>query len=347
MERPDLSGVAPDVVAYLEALEQEVSRLRVEGIVEVESDEAFEPSEPPTTINVITISAHGLAKRTPRHYYSRQRRGGMGVFDLETADNDFPAFLLLADAGAGLTLVTDQGRAFRFAVDDLPESPVHSRGRSILDRIPLRVNEQLALVFADALETEKSAYLALVTCRGQVRRIGNQYLGKNLQSGTVLYNVAEGGPPAAACWTTGNEELFIITKSGLGIRFSERLVPVRGCLGIRVDPNDEVVGVAATGVEGGVFILNHEGKGTMRLLSGFSANKSPGAGGKVAMRAEQIVGAAGVGERHDLLLISRLGKIIRFGAAEVPAKEGAVQGVNCMSLRADECMALVASPGVG
>ena len=72
----------------------------------------------------------------------------------------------------------------------------------------------------------------------------------------------------------------------------------------------------------------------------FGANKSPGAGGKTVMKSEALVGAMIVSPNHDLFAISRLGKIIRFQAAEVPAKEGLVQGVNCMALRADECVAL-------
>ena len=80
-------------------------------------------------------------------------------------------------------------------------------------------------------------------------------------------------------------------------------------------------------------------------MTGFGANKAPGAGGKVAMKADALVGALAVAEGFDLFLISRLGKLIRFQASEVPAKEGVVQGVNCMSLRSDFCAALSAGFG--
>jgi DNA gyrase subunit A len=118
---------------------------------------------------------------------------------------------------------------------------------------------------------------------------------------------------------------------------------MRGCLGMRVDPGDRVVSVVPVKPEGGVFLLSEDGKGTIRLMSGFSANKSPGAGGKVAMKAKAVVGATAVDEESDIFIISRLGKIIRFRAEEIPAKEGAVQGVHCMALRADECVALVST----
>ena len=128
-------------------------------------------------------------------------------------------------------------------------------------------------------------------------------------------------------------------------------MPVRGCLGIRVMPGDEIIGIAAAGPEDGVFLLTGEGKGTIRLMNGFAANKSPGTGGKVAMRTEDLVAVLGVrldpnvqasGET-DLFVISELGKLIRFSASEVPPKEGVVQGVNCMKLRNDQCVALTSS----
>jgi DNA gyrase subunit A len=342
VERPDLSNLPPEVVAYIEALEAALEHPAAGD----ERELALEPSEPPTTINVVTISTNGLAKRTPRHFYTRQRRGGMGVFGMDVVDGDAPKFLVLADVEAGLTVITDHGRAFRVHVAELTETPVAGRGKSILERFPLRSTEHLALVVGDPLPGQPSTFLVLVTVRGQVRRIGSQALGKNLQPGTVLYNVTEGGPPAAAAWSTGNDDLLIATHAGLAIRFAERLAPVRGCLGLRVDPSDGVVGVAAADAEtGGAFMVGNEGKGTIRLYSGFSANKAPGSGGKTLMKVEHLVGMHAAREQDDLFVVSRLGKIIRFATAEVPAKEGVVQGVHCMALRADECVAVAVSPG--
>ena len=90
LNRPDLSQVAPDIRSYIEALEAELDELRGQASRSAQRESTLEPSEPPTTINVITVSQSGLIKRTPRHLYSRQRRAGMGIFDLETAEDDPP-----------------------------------------------------------------------------------------------------------------------------------------------------------------------------------------------------------------------------------------------------------------
>ena len=122
--------------------------------------------------------------------------------------------------------------------------------------------------------------------------------------------------------------------------------PQSGCLGIRLAKGDVVSAVAPANDESGVFLMSSDGKGTIRLMQGFAANKSPGGGGKVALKTDHLVSAAPVdasANATDLFVISRNSKIIRFQADEVPPKTGVVQGVNCISLRADEVTAVVAA----
>ncbi|MEM7532827.1 MAG: DNA gyrase C-terminal beta-propeller domain-containing protein [Chloroflexota bacterium] len=354
LERPDLSGVPQEVLDYIEALETQVaSKRRKSSRARKEENEVIdvpmELSEPPTTVQLITITASGVAKRTARHHYTRQRRGGMGVFDIEADPDDPPKFLIPAEIDAGLVLVTSHARAFHLSVESIIETDVRGKGESILAQFPLREDETLSLIFPDkAFDYQGGSHLALVSKRGQVRRIGAQYLSRNLKPGTVLYDVKNGGAPAAACWTTGGiDDIFIATRKGKGIRFAEKQVPMRGCLGMRVDPSDEVVGIACVPDDGGLFMVNSDGKGTVRLMSKFTANKSPGAGGKIAMKTDSLVGLytviPGVESKDDAFVISELGKIIRFQTAEVPAKEGVVQGVNCMALRGDTSAAMTVS----
>jgi DNA gyrase subunit A len=339
-ERPNLDHVDPAVRAYIETLEAELEHLRQskERPRRRTATEA-EPCEPPTTFNVVTVSTAGLAKRTPRHLYSRQRRGGMGVFDLETSEDDPPAFLTIADESQNLILITDQARAFRLPMSALPESPVHSRGQSLVTQLDLNLDEYPSLVLPDSSGT----YIALLTRRGHVRWMASHLLGDKLHPGTILYEAEKFGPPAAACWAPGDGDLFIATRQGRGIRFASRQVPVSGCLGIRLERDDVAIAITAVRHDSGVFLLSADGRGTIRLISGFRANKAPGSGGKVAMKTDHLVGATAVSDGDDVFVVSQLGKIIRFQAAEVPPKEGVVQGVNCMALRADETTAVAVS----
>lgn len=334
IERPDLSEVAPEVVAYIEALEAELAERS-----EDQPERASIPQEPPTTINVISLSQHGRAKRTPRHFYGRQRRAGMGVFDLETTPPDFPAHLALADEEGNLLLISNHGRAFRLPVNALVETPVRAAGSLALGSLSLRENERIAGILpADGPQGGK--YLVMVSQRGWVQRVRDGYLGKSLINGMSFHNVKDGGLITAACWTNGDGDLFIATRQGKGIRFRESQASERGCLGLRVDVGDEVVAVTAVYPHSRVFMITHEGKGTVREMETFAAYKAPGAGGKAVMKTEKLIGALTINEGDDLFIISQLGKIIRFAADEVPPKEGAVQGVNCMALRNDEVTAV-------
>ena len=349
-ERPNLSGVTPAVLAYIEALE---ARLAVgSGAADGSDAEGaehlsampLEPNEPPTTLNVITVSANGLAKRTPRHLYARQRRGGMGIFDLEAPEDDSPAFVLVADEAADLLVLTSLARAFRLPVNHVGEGPVRARGASILAGLGLPAGERLTAV----LPAGRGVALALVSEKGYARVLPAHVAGAAMAPGTTLLRTGEFGPLAAACWTGGEGDLFVATQRGMAIRFPERALPLPGGLAIRLEAGDRPVAVEAVQPPEGeaIFLLGADGHCTIRLMAGFAANKAPGGGGKVALKTDHLVAALAVSGADDLFILSRLSKIIRFRRDEVPAKEGVVQGVNGMALRADECVVATTSPTV-
>ncbi len=348
--RPDLSNIDPTILAYIIALEAEISRLSQKGSrprpkVEMDGEEAplneiEEPNEPPTTLNIITSTSAGVAKRTARHFYTRQRRGGMGVFGVDLPSSETPAILSLADAGQNMILLTNQARAFRLPVSAIPETAINARGESFLGRLVLQPGEHLVSLLPDMV----AGYLALVSQRGMVRLLRHHVFGEYMKPGTLLFDEKAFGSLTAACWTPGDGDLFIATRQGRAIRFAEKLVPPTGGLGIRLTDSDEPVGITAVYDDSRVFLLGEDGRGTIRLIQGFSPNKAPGAGGKTAMDTDHLVGAAAVTDKDDIFVISRLGKIIRFPSVEVPPKEGVVQGVNCMSFRADGAVAFLVSP---
>ena len=351
MQRPDLSGVDPAIREYIEALERELalargSRSRVraarsqEAAPEPEPEEEPQFFEPPTTLQVIAVSASGAAKRTARHLYGRQRRGGMGIYDLDTPESDPPKWLLALDESSSLLLVTNRARAFRIPVADLPSAPVRGRGKPLAGGLGLYPGEQVAAV----MPGERSTYVAFLSEKGWALCLAGHILGANLSPNLVLFDVTKYGAPVAGCWARSDQDLLMATRKGLAVRLGVKKVPNQGCLGIRVDPDDAAVTIAAVGEQDGLFLLGADGKGTIRMMPGFASFKAPGAGGKALLKTDNLAGAARLGEKDDLFVISRSSKIIRFAAADIPPKEGVVQGVNCMALRNDECVALVSTP---
>ncbi len=342
-ERPDLNNIAPEIRTYIESLEAELDRYRgldQANLEETVTDtEELSPNEPPTTTNILAISALGVAKRTPRHLYARQRRGGMGVFDLDISDEDAPACLCAADESQSVILFTDQARAFRLPVNFLTEASVRERGQTLKPKVTLEAAEKPVAI----LPFQAKGAIALVSQRGMVRYLRFHVFGEHMKAGASMFNLAQFGPLAAACLTGGDDDLFVATRNGRAIRFSEKLIPPQGGQGIRLEADDEVVAIAAVQPESQVLLIDAVGRGTIRLMAGFAPNKSTGGSGKIAMNTTSLISAITLANNDDIFLISRLSKIIRFRANEIPVKEGVVQGVNCMALRADTVVAVAIS----
>jgi len=345
IQRPDLSNSPPNIREYIESLESELEILlagakkKKKSRDERKVEARAEIAEPATTINLIVATADGFAKRTPRHEYIRQRRGGMGIFDIETKEEHPPSLLVIADRDQYLLAITNQARVFRIPVKAILETEVRSRGLSIVNKIGLLPDESLSVLLPDKTE----GYLAAISENGMVRLLRHHVFGEYMKPGTPLYNHINFGLITAGCWTPGDADLFIATKKGRAIRFSEKLVSPKGSQGIRLSPGDSPIGITSVTDSSGVLLLGTDGKGIIRLMSGFAPNKSLGGGGKLALKTNQLMCAQNVDDCEDVFVITKLSKLIRFGVDEIPNKDGVVQGVVYMTLRADEPTAVALS----
>lgn len=345
MDRPDLNNIRADVLAYIEYLEArlatiEAKRSHTQRAEELEiHHEAALPEEPPTTDGLISLSASGKIKRTLRHLYSRQHRSGMGVFDLDIDLPDYPAAVQAAADSANLLLFTNRARVFRLPADKMDTVEVRAKGDDLSLRFPLEEDEHFVAVLPD----RASGYIALASQRGRIRILRHHVFGEHMRPGTAMYRPEEFGILASVCWTPGNADLLLITERGMGIRFAEKLVNPQGELGIKLAEGDSLVSVLSVDDDSAVFMVSADGRGTIRKMASFAPNKSTGGSGKIAMRSDHIAGALAIEPKDDIFLISRLAKIIRFPANEVPETEGVVQGVVCMQLRADDVVALCTS----
>lgn len=346
MERPDLTNIRTDVLAYIESLEARIAflegrRTRVTTL-EVEPEihhETALPEEKPTTDSLVNLSANGKIKRSLRHLYSRQHRSGMGVFDLDIDLPDFPAALQACPESASLLLFTNLARVFRIQVGKMDAADVRARGEDLVIRFPLEEGEQYVALLPD----RASGYVVLASERGRIRILRHHLFGEHMRPGTAMFKPGEFGQLTSVCWTPGNLDLLLLSRRGMGIRFSEKLVNPQGELGIRLAEGDSLVSVLSVSEESSVFIASADGRGTVRRMSSFAPNKSAGGSGKIAIRSDRVAGALVVDPDDDIFMASRLAKVIRFPVNEVPETDGVVQGVVCMQLRGDDVMALSTS----
>ncbi len=346
MQRPDLSQVDPQVVAYIEYLERKIgvrasantvssARESLEAAAPERSDPL--PVERETTAGILTITQEGIAKRTLRHIYTRQHRGGMGVFGIDLMGDDQPTALLNVEANENLLFFSNHARVFRVPFSQFMDDEINARGSSFLSKVILERDEHIIA----ALPEQARGYVALATESGRVRCLRHHLFGEHMKPGAAMFNFNEVGALASVCWTTGEGELFMVTQQGVGIRFAEKSISPQGDQGVRLTGEDRVVAIVPVDEDSGVFMITSDGRGTIRQMRGFAANKTPGGSGKIAMKTSRLVGAVTVEGNDDLFVISQLGKAVRFPSDEVPMTEGVVQGVNCMGLRGDEVARVV------
>jgi DNA gyrase subunit A len=231
MQRPDISNLPPAVVRYIEFLEKkcDISPAQAKEVIESPS-QAVETSyyEPETKECVLTLSRQGLIKRTYRHLYPRQHRGGMGIYDLDAPAPDQPSLLAHANENQTLLLFTNRARVFRIQLSSLEISPVRSKGIAAFERLGFEAGEIIMTI----LPEQARGYIALVSEYGKVRCLRHHLFGESMRQGTQVFNVNEFGPLASACWTPGDADLMIVTQLGAGIRFAEKAVPPQGGLGL-------------------------------------------------------------------------------------------------------------------
>jgi len=352
MQRPNLENVDPVIMAYIEFLESKLPEAKASGytsrknVIQAEEAEArlsepTLPSEPPTTINILTVSQDSIAKRTARHLYPRQHRGGMGIFDLDVPSPDVPAFLSAVDESDNTLVFTNQAKVYRLPANRIQDGEVRSKGTPLFDRdrVAIEAGEQPVAI----LPERSSGYVAMVSAQGKVRCLRHHLFGEHMRPGSVFFNIKETGPLVCACWTEGDNDLFIITHKGMAIRFNEKTLNPQGDWGIKLASGDHVVAITPVYQDSLVFMVGSDGKGTIREMEGFAANKSVGGSGKIAIKNDHVVSAFSVTPNDDLFLITRVGKIIRFKADEVPSTDGVVQGVICVNMRNDEVVGATAS----
>ena len=346
MQRPDLNGINPSIEKYIEYLEKRLGILSAASSNEEyipEKVNEFIPEEPETTLSVILLSKQGSFKRTYRHLYSRQHRGGMGVFDLDTNPPDYPSLLGIADENQTVLILTTKARAFRYSIRLAEAAQVHARGIQPFERLAFDPDESIAAI----LPEQARGYIALLGETGRVRCLRHHLFGEHMRAGTSLFNISDFGLLSSACWTPGDGELMIVSSQGMGIRFAEKAISPQGDLGIRLGSDDRAVGIASVDAESQVLLLGADGRGTIRQMSGFAANKSSGGSGKIAIKTLRLVGVSAVKPDDDIFIITRQGKIIRFLANEIPVTDGTVQGVNCITMRADEVSSFICSEKSG
>ncbi|PAU80651.1 DNA gyrase subunit A [Halovibrio salipaludis] len=292
---------------------------------------------------VVTISHNGYAKTQPLEDYRAQRRGGRGKSATSMKDEDFIETLLVANSHDTILCFTDKGKVYWLRVFEIPQGSRNSRGRPMVNILPLDDDERIS-TFLPVREYTESHYVFMATANGTVKKTPLENFSRPRSSGLIATNLDEGDHLIGAVITDGSTEIMMLATSGKAVRFTEDQVrsmgrAARGVRGIRLKAGEQVVSLIQPDPEGYILTASEHGYGKRTKVSEFPAY-SRGSQGVIAMQRSErngdLVCALQVFEGNEIMLITNQGTLVRTGIEDVSISSRNTQGVRLIRMTGDD-----------
>lgn len=306
--------------------------------------------------SVLVITRGGYIKRTNPDEYKRQKRGGVGVVDLNTKEEDFVTIFLTASTHDDLLFFTDKGKTYQIKMYDVPEGKRATKGKSVMNFLPLGADESVTSVVAMTKELKESdGSLLMVTKGGITKKTKAKDFHDVRISGIIAIKLAPGDKLIQASFVEKGDTVILASRKGQSIRFKEDDVremgrAASGVRGVKLGSGDIVIGadVSPKGVKDkdmSLLVVSENGYGKQTSLAEFKIQKRSGSGIKCAsttaktgtLMASRIL----TKETEELVVISKKGQVIRTDIAEIPSMGRSTQGVRIMKLRAGDSIAAI------
>ncbi len=292
---------------------------------------------------VITISHAGYIKRNPLTTYRAQKRGGKGKIGMETKEEDFVERLFTATTHSYLLFFTNKGRVYWLKVHQIPEAGRQAKGKAIVNLIQIGQDERVTAALP-VREFTPGHFILMATKQGIIKKTELESYSHPRPSGIIAITLEEGDELISAEVTDGKRELFLGTRDGLSIRFSETDVREigrtgKGVIGIRLDEGNEVVGMEIVRDDSTILTVTEKGYGKRSTLEDY---RSQGRGGKgiitikITEKNGRVIGMAQVAEDDEILLITSNGKVLRIRTKDISVQGRNTQGVRLFDTEAGD-----------
>jgi DNA gyrase subunit A len=290
---------------------------------------------------VVTLTHQGYIKRIPVNAYRSQRRGGRGITALTTREEDFVEHLFITSTHAHIVFFTNKGKMYRLKGYEIPEAGRQARGVAIINLIQIEPGEKVQAVVAIS-QYGDNEYLVMATKMGRVKKTSLEEFDSP-RVGLIGIVLEDGDELIGVRMTDGDEEILLVTKEGMSIRFSETEVrpmgrATMGVKGITLDEGDEVVSMNVVEPDGQLLVVAEKGYGKRTNLDEYRLQARAGKGIKTINQTERtgsIVGAKVVSEDDELMIINASGVMIRQPVADISVFGRYAQGVKLMRLEED------------
>jgi DNA gyrase subunit A len=300
---------------------------------------------------VISITHSGYAKRLPLATYRQQNRGGRGVMGMDLKEDDYIEHLHICSTHDFLLFFTNRGKVYRLKVYELPEGARTSKGRALVNVLPLRDGEKVTAVIPTRDFTENK-YLVFATAAGLVKKTEfKAYNTPNRADGIIAIKIRDNDELVQVRLTSGEDDILLVSKSGHAARFSETAVramgrDTSGVKGMNVsDKGNRVLAMDVARDDTELFVVTENGYGKRTAVSEYPVKGRGTKGVLTAKLTEKKGGLAGaliVREHQDLLFISQNGMVQRTRAGGISQMGRPTQGVKVMNMKEDDVVSAVA-----
>ncbi|MEN9613744.1 MAG: hypothetical protein RLZZ347_51 [Candidatus Parcubacteria bacterium] len=346
-------GIIKTELSEVKAKYADERRTRViKGGVQELSDEDLIPD----VESVLVLTAGGYIKRTAPEEYRKQKRGGVGVVDLDTKEEDFITHIINTNTHADLLFFTNKGKAYQIKMHEIPEGKRATKGKAIVNFLQLADDEKVTSILPMPKEVKKAELsLFMVTKNGTGKKVKAESFHDVRRSGLIAIGLDAGDSLVSVRFVEKGDDLVLATSEGQSIRFKESDIremgrTAMGVIAMRLEKGDTVIGsdVVRKGMKKPtLLVIMSGGYGKQTEMSEYKVQKRGGSGiltAKVTDKTGKVITSSVVEAveeevESELVAISKKSQVIRCSIKEIPTLGRQTQGVRIMRLRDGDTLA--------
>ena len=293
----------------------------------------------PNVNTVIAMTSLGYIKRMTVDNFKVQNRGGRGIKGMQKLENDYIEDLLMTRTHDVIMFFTSLGRVYSMKAYKIPEASRTARGTAIINLLELMPGEKVTAIIP-ILHYDEEANLFMVTKKGIIKKTAITEYSNIRRSGIIGIGLREGDELIEVKQMTSENDIFLVTKKGMCIRFKENQIrplgrTAMGVIGMNLDEDDEVVGMQIDTQGDSLLFASEYGMGKRTDLSEFKVQNRGGKGIKcynVTDKTGYLIGVKAVTDEHEIMMINSAGIIIQIRACEFKKIGRITSGVKMMNL---------------
>ena len=310
------------------------------------SDEELIPEED----SVVLLTSENYIKRTLASDYRKQNRGGKGKRGMTTKETDVIEHMIPAGTHDWLLFFTNRGRVFRLKAYEVPAASLQAKGVAAVNLLQLQPEEKITAIIKFEKDAKDDGYLFMATVKGTIKKTPVKDYANIRTNGLIAIKLDDGDELRWIKRSSGNDDILISTSAGQAIRFNEKDArsmgrAARGVRGVRLRPNDSVVGMDIANDDRTLLVISENGYGKATKISNFPSHKRGGVGIKAAVVTAKTGPIISVKTIHqddvEALLVSTQGQTIRVSLKDIPLLGRTTQGVRIMKTSDDDSVASV------